>query len=299
MPKSLPSLQRLRALEAVARLGGFSAAAQELLLTQSAVSNQIRRLEDETGVLLVERIGKTAKPTPEGQMLIASAKRILGELETTLQHLADMQGEVTGRFVMGGGGVASTYYLPPLLVRFADAYPKVEVVLHTGHTPELTRGLFDGTIDMIVASEPVADPRLAVEHFAEDRQVCVMPPGDDTRLKAVRPRDFAGRRLVLFEKGGLLGALADAWLEAGGMGGRAGERAPSILDVSLAEAQKSFVIAGFGWSIAPEISVAREVAFGLMRALPLDPPLSRPLTVAWRRDREANPAIKAMRGVLG
>lgn len=292
MRKALPSLQRLRALEAVARLGGFSAAADEMLLTQSAVSNQIRLLEDETGVLLVERVGKTAKPTPEGQLLIASAKRIFGELEIALQHLADMQGEVTGRFVMGGGGVASTYFLPPLLARFADQHPRVEVNLHTAHTPELVRGLLDGTIDMIVASEPFADPRLAVGPFALDKLVCVMPPGDATPPAAVRAQDLTGRRLVLFEKGGPLRDNVDAWLAAAGIGGL------DILDVGLAEAQKSFVMAGFGWSIVSEISVEREVAFGLVKALPLAPPLSRPLTLAWRRDREANPAIKAMRGIL-
>jgi DNA-binding transcriptional LysR family regulator len=296
MRKVLPSLQRLRALEAVARLGGFSAAADELLLTQSAVSNQIRLLEDETGVPLLERLGKTAKPTPEGQLLIASSKRIFGELESTLQHLADMQGEVTGRFVMGGGGVASTYFLPPLLARFADQHPRVVVNLHTAHTPELARGLLDGAIDMIVASEPVADPRLVVEPFAEDKLVCVTPPKDPTRLPAVRAKDLAGHRLVLFEKGGPLRGNVDAWLVAAGV-----DKLPGgldILDVGLAEAQKSFVMAGFGWSIVSEISVVREVGLGLMRALPLSPPLSRSLTVAWRRDREANPAIKAMRGIL-
>jgi len=294
MRRALPSLNRLRALEAVVRLGGFSAAAHELLLTQSAVSNQIKRLEDETGVALVERLGKQAKATPEGQLLLASAKRIIGELESTLQHLTDMQGEVTGRFVMGGGGTASTYHLPPLLARFADEHPKADVDLHTAHTPELVAGLIDGAIDMIVATGVAADPRLVVEPFAEDRLVCVVPPGDRAALAAVGPRDLAGRRLVLFEKGFPLRDPVDAWLAAGGADlGRL-----RILDVGLAEAQKSFVIAGFGWSIVPEIAVAREVADGLIRALPLKPPLTRPLTAAWRRDRAANPGIRAMRGIL-
>jgi DNA-binding transcriptional LysR family regulator len=294
MRRPLPSLNRLRALEAVVRLGGFSAAAEELLLTQSAVSNQIKHLEDETGVRLVERIGKQAKATAEGQLLLASSKRIVGELESTLQHLADMQGEVTGRFVMGGGGTASTYHLPPLLARFADAHPKAEVNLHTAHTPELVHGLIDGAIDLIVATGIVADARLVCEFFADDQLVCVMPPGEKTGLKGITPADLAGRQLVLFEKGFPLRDPVDAWFAAAG----ADLRALRILDVGLAEAQKSFVMAGFGWSIVPEIAVAREVAHGLMKALPLAPPLSRPLVQAWRRDRAANPAIRAMREIL-
>ncbi len=297
MRRALPSLQRLRALEAVARLGGFSAAAEEMLLTQSAVSNQIRLLEDELGVPLIERLGKQAKPTAGGRLLLATTKRIIGELEATMQHLADTRGEITGRFVVGGGGTASTYHLPALLARFADAHPKAEVNLHTGHAAELVHGLLDGAIDIIVTSGIPADARLVREFFAEDRLVCIVPPDDPTTLGKITPRDLDGRRLVLFEKGFPLRDPVDAWLAAGA--GRGPEApSPTILDVGLAEAQKSFVMAGFGWSIVPDIAVAREAARGLMRVLPLAPPLSRPLEMAWRRDREANPAIRSMREIL-
>jgi len=306
MRRALTSLQRLRALEAVVRLGGFSAAAQELLLTQSAVSNQIKRLEDETGVLLIERIGKRVKPTPEGAILLAAAGRMTAELAAALRRIADMQGEVTGRFVIGAGGVASTYHLPALLARFAGDHPQVEVDLRTGNTGVLVHGLIDGAIDMIVATGIAADARLTREPFADDRLICVVPPGEETTLKAVRASDLAGRRLVLFEKGGQVREAVDAWLAAGtGVGAGAGAEAgtgavlpPQILEVGLSEAQKSFVIAGFGWSIVSGIAVAREVQQGLMRVLPLDPPLSRPLDTAWRRDRAGNPAIRAMREIL-
>jgi len=295
MRRALPSLQRLRALEAVVRLGGFSAAADEMLLTQSAVSNQIRRLEDEIGVPLIERLGKRVKPTAEGEILLAAAGDIFAALERALLAIADTRGEVTGRFVMGGGGTASTYHLPPLLARFADAHPKAEVNLHTGHATELVHGLIDGAIDLIVTSGIPADARLVREFFAEDRLVCIMPPGEETALTEIAPRDLDGRRLVLFEKGFPLRDPVDEWLAAAG---GAGAPAPNILDVGLAEAQKSFVMAGFGWSIVPDIAVAREAARGWMKALPLAPPLSRPLQMAWRRDRAMNPAIRAMRRIL-
>ena len=305
MRRSLPSLQRLRALEAVLRLGGFSAAAEELLLTQSAVSNQIKRLEDETGVLLVERIGKRVKPTPEGGILLAAAGRMTAELAAALMRIADMQGEVSGRFVIGAGGVASTYHLPPLLARFAGEHPKAEVDLRTGNAGVLAHGLIDGTIDIIVATGIAADARLTREPFADDRLICVVPPGDETTLQAVGASDLAGRRLVLFEKGGQVREAVDAWLDAGlavrtsaVAAGTSASMPPRILEVGLSEAQKSFVIAGFGWSIVSEIAVAREVQQGLMRALPLKPPLSRPLAMAWRRDRVMNPAIRAMREIL-
>ena len=77
--RHLPSLERLRALREVARLGSFSAAADTLGLTQPAVSNQIRQLEQQLGTRLLERIGKSTKPTPEGDVLIAASSRAFAE----------------------------------------------------------------------------------------------------------------------------------------------------------------------------------------------------------------------------
>ncbi len=295
MPTIVPSLSRLRALRAVCRTGGFSAAARELLLTQSAVSNRIRQLEDETGVLLIERIGKSARPTPEGEILLACADDVLATLDSTLQRIADMRGEITGRFVFGGGGLASTYLLPVLLSHFADRHPKAEVRLVAGNVRDLMPGLVDGSLDMLVATAPVSDPRLAQEPFFEDRQVCILPPTDETALTAVRPRDLAGRRLVLFERRGQVRETIDAWLEAGCS---PADAPPEILDVDLSVSLKGFVMAGFGWAIISEIAVTKELGQGLLKALPLSPPLSRRLVTIWRRDREANPAIKAMRELL-
>src|SRR5450631_2835305 len=85
--RHLPSLERLRALREVARLGGFSAAADTLGLTQPAVSNQIRQLEQQLGTRLLERIGKASKPTPEGLVLIAAASRVFAELETAIDEI--------------------------------------------------------------------------------------------------------------------------------------------------------------------------------------------------------------------
>ena len=295
MPTILPSLSRLRALRAVCRTGGFSAAARELLLTQSAVSNQIRQLEDETGVLLVERIGKSARPTPEGEILLACADDVLAMLNSTLQRIADMRGEVTGRFVFGAGSAPSIYLLPGLLSHFADLHPKVEVELMTGTVRELIPGLVDGSLDMLVAAAPISDPRLDQEPFFEDTQVCILPPTDETALTAVRPRDLAGRRLVLPQRHHRLRENIDAWLEAGCS---PADAPPEILDVDLSEALKGFVMAGFGWAIISEIAVTKELGQGLLKALPLSPPLARQLVTVWRRDREANPAIKAMREII-
>lgn len=293
MKQPRPSLARLRALQAVCRTGSFSEAAHRLLLTQPAVSAQIRQLEEETGVPLVERVGKSARATPEGARLIACADRIFHDLDGTLQELAGMRGEVTGRLLIGAGGTATTYLLPDILADLERTHPKLEIGVLTGNTPDLARRLIDASLDIAVLTAPIPDERLAEAPFYRDRLVCIAAAGEAVGRPSIRRRDLAGRRLVLFERGGTIRNAVDGWLKP--------ERgdAPAVLEIGSAEAQKSFVRAGFGWSIISEMSVAREAAEGLLQVLPLSPPLSRRLVTVWRRDRATNPAIRAARETLG
>src|ERR1700738_3644192 len=110
--RHLPNLERLRALREVARLGGFSAAADTLGLTQPAVSNQIRQLEQQLGTRLLERIGKASKPTPEGLALIAAASRAFAELDTAIDEIARMRSDISGTLVLATGATATRHLLP-------------------------------------------------------------------------------------------------------------------------------------------------------------------------------------------
>ena len=288
----LPALSRLRTLEAVCRSGSFSDAAHELLLTQPAVSTQIRQLEEEAGVLLVERVGKTARATPAGARLIACAARIFQDLDGTLQELAALAGEVTGRLVIGSGATATTYLLPAIVAELERAHPKLEMVIVNGNTPDLVQQLLEAVLDIAILTAPLAEARLSQEPFTIDRLVCIVSGESEPELECVRPHDLAGRRLVLYERGGTIRNIVDAWLKGTDLA------APRILEIGTAEAQKSFVRAGFGLSIISEMAVTQEVRQGSLRALPLAPELSRQLVTVWRRDRAANPAIAAARHTL-
>jgi DNA-binding transcriptional LysR family regulator len=292
MRKTYPSLSRLRALQSVCRTGSFSAAAAELLLTQPAVSTQIRQLEEETGVPLVERVGKSAKATPAGDLLIACAADMFSRFDATLQGIMEMRGEVMGRVLIGAGGTATAYLLPGILADLERRYPKVEARVSTGVTPSLVHALVDATLDVGILTAPVSDPRLAQEPFFADRLVCITPPDAEVGTGPIRPRDLSDQRLILYARGGMIRAAVDSWLApADGSSFR-------ILEIGDAEAQKSFVRAGFGWSIISEMSVVDEAERGLVQIVPLAPPLSRQLITVWRRDRTANPVIRATREML-
>lgn len=284
-----PSLTRLRALEAVCRTGSFSAAAEKLFLTQPAISTQIRQLEGELGVMLVERVGKSAMATHAGRILLAGSGRAFAALDASLDEIAELKNEISGPLRIGAGGTATTYLLPPVFAELERRHPKVEPSIATGNTAEIVASVVQATLDLALVTGPVAHPSLASAFFFEDRLVCIAPARDLKGMDVVRPQHLAGRRLILYGPGGAIRDHIDTWL------GPSKQPRPRIVDVENAEAQKSFVAAGFGWAILSEMAVADHRARGKFKMIALAPKLSRELRVVWRRDRAETPLIAAAR----
>ena len=284
MRRHLPTLDRLRALAEVARTGGFSAAAASLGLTQPAVSNQIRQLESELGARLLERTGRRARPTPEGEILIAAASLAAAGLETALDEIARRRAEVAGTLVLATGSTATRHLLPPVAAGLRARHPAIELRVLTGNTADLVKGVVDGSTDLGLLTGPIraprGGPRLVTRFFFRDRLVCVAPPGEMPRLGAIRPRDLAGRQLVLYDRGGSIRRAVDGWLAP------VRDRV-RVTDIGSAEAQAAFVRAGFGWSIISEVVAREDAAAGRLDLLGLSPALSRDLVLAARRPRGA------------
>lgn len=288
MPRRpLPSLERLRTLREVARLGGFSAAADTLALTQPAVSNQIRQLEALLDVPLLERLGHTVRPTREGVTLIAAAERAFAELETAMDAIARQQARIAGMLVVAAGATATRHLLPAVIADLRVRYPGIELRILTGNTTDLVGGLRDGTIDLGVLTAGPDMKSLATSLFFRDRLVCVTPPGEAPAAGTIHAPDLADRQLVLFDRGGSIRHAIDAWLAA------ADHARLRITDLGSAEAQIAFVRAGFGWTIVSAIAVREDVAAKRLDLLELDPPLSRDLMLAWRPGRATRPVIAA------
>ena len=288
MPRrAMPSLERLRTLREVARLGGFSAAADTLALTQPAVSNQIRQLEALLDVPLLERLGRTIRPTRAGATLIAGAERAFAELETAMDAIARQQVHIAGTLVVAAGATATRHLLPAVIADLRARHPGIELRILTGNTTDLVGGLRDGTIDLGVLTAGPDTGSLATLLFFRDRLVCVTPPGEAPSAGTVRAPDLTDRQLVLFDRGGSIRHTIDGWLAS------ADKSSLRIIDLGSAEAQIAFVRAGFGWSIVSAIAVQEDVAAKRLDLLELDPPLSRDLVLAWHPERATRPIIAA------
>jgi len=283
----------LRTLQAIARHGSFSRAAQALNLTQPAVSMQVRHLEQALGLSLLERVGKRAFPTRAGELLLAHADRALRELEAGVERVQELRGVVAGRVRLGTSASISIYLLPPALRRFRARYPETEVVIVTGNASEITRAIVANELDVGIVSLPVRDRELAVAPFFRDELVAIAPAESPLRrTRAVDARTLAGHPLILFEAGATLRRVIDGWFH------RAGVAPRSPMELGNTEAIKKLVEAGLGLSITSWFSVKGEVRDRTLAALRLTPPLERQIGLVRRRDKPRTPALDAFVAAL-
>jgi DNA-binding transcriptional LysR family regulator len=283
----------LRSLQEIARLGSFSSAAAALHLSQPAVSHQIRDLETRLGVALLERVGKRAVPTHAGELLLEHARRALAELDMAVTAVRHLTGVVSGRVRIGTGATASIYLLPPILRRLRSRYQKMELIVVTGNSSDITAGVMDNELDIGLVTLPVHGRSLDVSQFCVDPLVAIAPPDRrwprGARLTAA---GLAQHPLILYERGGTIRRVIEEWFRRGGAVPRV------AMELGNSEAIKKLVEAGLGLSITPAITVRDEVRRGSLRALRLSPLLHRRLGIVTRRDKPASPALDAVLSAL-
>lgn len=168
------TLRQLKVFEAVARHLNYTRAAQELFLTQPAVSMQVQQLEDSLGVALFEQLGKRIHLTGAGQEVLAYARAItqqLDELEAVLNRIKGLSG---GRLRISVATTAN-YFIPTLLGTFSRRYPDVTVSLDVTNRETLLRQLNDNIVDLVIMGQPPAEIDVEAQAFMENPLVIVAP----------------------------------------------------------------------------------------------------------------------------
>lgn len=193
MPRTL-DLSALRALVAVADQGGVTRAAALLNLTQSAVSMQLKRLEEGLGVPVLARAGRGVALTPAGDELVGYARRMLSLNDEALGRIADRG--AAGQIVLGVPHDIVYPYLPPVLQRFAADFPRMRVQLVTSVTAKLHEGFAQGAFDAILTTEAGRAP--GGETLAELPLIWVGAPGGMAWSR--RPLPLAMARVCAFRE---------------------------------------------------------------------------------------------------
>ncbi len=170
------TIQQLRLFEAVTRLGSYTRAAEELHLTQPAVSIQIKRLESQAGVPLLEQVGKKIFPTNVGDVVYQASVDILTRIEELNRTVDDLKGIVKGPLQVSVVTTAK-YFMPHLLGMFLQQYPEVEPKLKFTNRARVIERLMNNDDDFVVMGQIPQDDNLTTYPFLNNILGIVAPAG--------------------------------------------------------------------------------------------------------------------------
>ena len=282
------NLDQLRALETVVELASFTGAARRLNLSQSAVSVQIRELEERCGLRLIERLGKKAYATAAGREVIDHARRISKEADAITAAMRRFRDGWIGRVHIGAALTALMYLLPPVLKKLRTDHPGIDLFISNAPTTAMVDGVLRNEMDIGLVTLPVEDSRLVVTPLHIEEMVAIFPALARDIPDEVTP-EYAAQQFLVLEFGAV-STLIRSWMSAH-------ELAPqSPMIVSAIEAIKVVISAGMGVSIVPAMSVAQRSDDIVVR--PLDPPLTRTLALIQHRNKPDELALRIVRDAL-
>jgi DNA-binding transcriptional LysR family regulator len=293
MPMRHATLRQLRVFEAVARHLSFSRAAGELHLTQPAVSMQVKALEQEAGLPLVEQIGKKIHLTEAGRELQARAHAIDRELRAAEEALGALRGLTRGRLTIGLVSTAK-YFVPELLGRFLKTHPGVSVRLEVDNREAMIGLLAGNAIDLAIMGRPPQDMETVAEQFAPHPHVIIAPPDHPLAGKRRVPLErLAAEPFVIREPGsGTRGLLERLFTE---------QRLTLNVAMEMAsnETIKQAVIAGMGLSLLSLHTVGLELATGRLVILDVAGlPIVRNWYVVHLARKRLSPLAEALKAFL-
>ena len=250
------TLQQLKLFESVVRNHSFTRASEEMHLTQPAVSIQIKRLEEQAGLPLLEHVGKRIFPTAAGKAVHAAAIDILGRVAVLKDEMEILKGEVKGPLQLS---VVTTgkYFMPHLLGHFLQRYPGVEPKLKFTNRARVVERLMNNEDDFVVMGQIPDDERLTCYPFLENILGFIAPPDHPLAGRQdLTLEDLAKERFISREVGSGTRLVLDRLLEKEGL------RLEPYMELSSSEAIKQAVLAGLGLALISLHSVRLEQAAG-------------------------------------
>ncbi len=282
------SLDQLRSFLDIVELGSFSAAARRRRLSQPAVSQQLRQLEQRFGLRLIERVGRLARPTPAGSELLEHARRIDAAAAAALDAMARHAKGAPGRVRLGTGATACIFLLPPVLRELRRRLPAAEITVSTGNTADILKGVEENLLDLGLVTMPVAGRMFQVMPLLKDELVLIAPRGGAPLPGKITPSVLAELPMLLYEPGGNTRRAVDAWFAQAGI-------APKpAMSLGSVEAIKELVRAGLGYSLLPRMAVPQTERGAALSPLSLTPKLHRELALVMRRDKPLHRGLREM-----
>jgi DNA-binding transcriptional LysR family regulator len=280
-------LGQLRYLVALAEERHFTRAAAREHIAQPALSQQIRRLEDEVGLALVERTTRRVAVTDAGEVLVARARRILAELEAAHTELQALRGIAIGHVSVGAMHTMGPVDLSLVLAIFHSRHPAVELTVREESSEDLAEMLRVDELDLAFLSvtERIESHGLGLHLLLSEELVVILPPTHPLGQRSgVRIAELAGEQFISYREGARLRELLNH-------AAREADFDPQVmLESNESRRIRRLVARGMGVAILPRSDTEGAGADVAVVAL-TDPALTRDITLAWRQGRRHAPAV--------
>lgn len=282
------TLRQLTLFESVARHLSYTRAAEELHLSQPAVSMQVRQLEDAAGLPLFEKMGKRIHLTEAGQEMFNYARRIGQELQELDDVMASLKGVQRGHLRLSVATTANSF-ATRILAAFSHRYEGTTYSLDVTNRKTLLDQLANNETDIVIMGKPPEDADLVVQPFMENPLVVIAPPGHPLQQEKRIPAERLGQEVFIMREGGSGTRLAMERFFA--------EKSIAIsagMQMTRNEAIKQAVRAGMGLGVVSTHTIELELMTGRLVVLDVEGfPLRRHWYMVYRKSKRLSPAARA------
>jgi DNA-binding transcriptional LysR family regulator len=269
---------KLKVFRVVAELLNYRRAAEELHLTQPAVTSQIRSLEEGLGIALFDRIGRETSLTPAGITLLRYVQQIEGIANEAIAALAPFGGQEEADLSIGASHTIAVYLLPKLLSQLLHDWPRLRVHVTGGSTNEVLQALTSHQIAIGLIEAPAHRPDLKVEAFGDDELVLIIRPDHRWGSKrSVTAAELVQEPILLREVGSGMRQFVEKYLERNGV---LRQQLRTVVDLNSTEGIIAAVEAGLGIGFVPYMSIEKPLALGNVKTLQIENgPIQRQLSI--------------------
>ncbi|MCL5979291.1 LysR family transcriptional regulator [Acidithiobacillus sulfuriphilus] len=275
--------RRLQVFHTVARLLSFTKAAETLHMTQPAVTFQVKQLEEQFNTRLFDRTHNRISLTEAGVVVYDYAERIIALYTEMANRVGEMTGDLRGHLLLGASTTIAEYMLPRVLGDFKIKYPDVQVRLHVGNTDKIVHMIEDNSIDLGLVEGAVTNKSLATLKCCMDSMVMIAPPEHPLAdHDSVTPQELLDYPFVSREEGSGTREVTMEFLHHAGLDS---DDLHITMELGSPEAVKGAVEGGLGIAVVSEATVLKELALGSLVAKPLNPPLARPYSFVYQKQK--------------
>ena len=287
---------RLTVFRAVASHLSFSRAAEQLLLTQPAITQQIKALEEQFGTPLFNRGGGRISLTPGGAALLPFAEQIKELGEHAVAAVANAYGKQAGELSVGASQTIAQYLLPTFLAVFLQRNPQVRITARSGNTDQMLAALDSGDIQLALLEGPEQRTDVHIERFMEDHMVLVVPSNHEWAGQKITLDDLKSQSLLTREFGSGSRRIVEQALTGAGLKTK---DLSITMELDSTEGLLNAVEAGLGVTFVSRWAVRSQLALGTLKLARVDGlKLSRSFSLAYPAGPEPSGSAGAFRTFL-